>query len=138
VSYRRRVRRLTGAGGSEPYILAMTIITCPSLRCPMCQRERCVACGQPDDRPKPDCAHDRLERHEGLPPSQGRSSTVRISRERALTEDEVRDRTPTKAMLAVLGGTIDVDLADTEAAAEFLEMVARVIREKKRLRISIE
>lgn len=99
----------------------------------MCQRERCVACGQPDDRPKPDCTHDRLERHEGLPPAQ-----VRISGGRALTEDETRDRIPTKAMPAMLSGAIDVDLADTEAAADFLEMVARVIREKKRLRISIE
>lgn len=55
-----------------------------------------------------------------------------------LSEDETRDRTPTKAMPVMLGGTIDVDLADTEAAAEFLEMVARVIREKKRLRIIVE
>lgn len=138
MSYQRQVRRLTGAGGPKPYILAMTTTTCPSPMCPMCQRERCVACGQPDDRPEPDCAHDRLERHEGLPPSQGRCSTVRIGGGRALLEDEIRDRTPTKAMPAMLGGTIDVDLADTEAAAEFLEMVARVIRDKKRLRIMIE
>lgn len=41
-------------------------------------------------------------------------------------------------MPSFLGGTIDVDLADTEAAADFLEMVACVIRQKKRLRISIE
>lgn len=87
----------------------------------MCQRERCVACGQPDDRPLPSCAHDRLERHEGLP-----------------SADEIGGLTPTKPMLAFLGGAIDVDLADTEAAARFLEMVARVIREKRKLRITIE
>lgn len=52
-------------------------------------------------------------------------------------ENEIGGRTPTKPMPALLGGAIDVDLADTEAAAEFLEMVARVIREKKKLRITI-
>lgn len=104
----------------------------------MCQRERCVACGQPDNQPMPGCVHDRLERHEGLPPAQGRSSTARIDGGHAFLEDEVGGRTPTKPMPAFLGGTIDVDLADTEAAADFLEMVARVIRQRKRLRISIE
>lgn len=94
----------------------------------MCQRERCLACGQPDDWPLPDCSHDRLERHEGLA----------IGEDNAFLENEVSGRTPTKPMLVLLGGTIDVDLADTEAAAKFLELVARVIREKKRLRITIE
>jgi hypothetical protein len=41
-------------------------------------------------------------------------------------------------MPRLLGGTIDVDIADAESAAEFLEMVARVLREKKKLRIMIE
>jgi hypothetical protein len=102
----------------------------------MCQRERCLACGQPDNRPLPDCSHDRLERHEG--PTIGRTSTVRLGGDRAFLDNEVGGRTPTKPMPALLGGTIDVDLADAEAAAEFLELVARVVREKKRLRITIE
>lgn len=41
-------------------------------------------------------------------------------------------------MPSCFGGAIEVDLADAESAAQFLEMVARVIREKKRLRITIE
>ena len=94
MSYQRQVRRLTGAGGPKPYILAMTIPTCPSPSPNPSQRERCATC-EPDNR-------------------------------------------PTKPMPFFLGGTIDVDLADIEAAADFLEMVARVIRQRKRLRISIE
>ncbi len=57
---------------------------------------------------------------------------------RAYLKDEIVSRTPTKPMPAPMSGTIDVDLADTEAAASFLEMVARVIRENKKLRIMIE
>ncbi len=84
----------------------------------MCQREQCLACAQLDGRPLPNCSHDRLERHEGL--------AVDF------------ERIPTKPIPPLLGGSIDVELADTEAAAEFLELVARVIREKKKLRIMIE
>lgn len=87
----------------------------------MCQRKQCLACAQLDGRPLPDCAHDRLERHES-----------------PAIECEDSGRTPTKPMPVPLVGTIDVDIVDTEAAAEFLELVARVIREKKRLRITIE
>lgn len=85
----------------------------------MCQREKCMACGQPDGKPVAGCVHDRLERHERLGGSL------------------VMSRTPTKP-LPPLAGSIYVDLADTEAAAQFLEMVARVIREKKKLRITVE
>lgn len=102
----------------------------------MCQRERCLACEQPDNRPLPDCSHDRLERHES--PASGRVSTVRLGGDYTFLDSEVGGRTPTKPMPAMLGGSIDVDLADAEAAAEFLELVARVIREKKKLRIMIE
>lgn len=52
-------------------------------------------------------------------------------------EGDCMSRTPTKP-LQPLAGSICVDLSDAEAAAEFLEMVARVIREKKRLRITID
>ncbi len=84
----------------------------------MCQRERCLACAQPDDRPLRDCAHDRLERHD---------------KPHSLT-----DRTPTKPIPIPTGGAIDVDFADADSAAEFLEMVARILRKKKKLRIMIE
>lgn len=83
-----------------------------------------MACGQPDNKPLAECAHGRLERHE--------CPTGNLA-----LEDSCPSRTPTKP-LRPLAGSIRVDLADTEAAAEFLEMVARVIREKKRLCISIE
>jgi hypothetical protein len=90
----------------------------------MCQRERCMSCGQPDGKPLAGCAHDRLERHEH---PLGHS----------VVEGGCTSRTTTKPLLP-LAGSIYVDLTDTEAAAQFLEMVARVIREKKRLRITIE
>lgn len=63
---------------------------------------------------------------------------VRLHGDNDFLESEVGGRTPTKPMRALLGGAIEVDLTDAEAAAEFLELVARVIREKKRLRITIE
>ena len=83
----------------------------------MCQREKCLACDQPNGFPLPGCSHDRLERHELLP---SRSSS------------------PTLPIPNVMSGSIEVDLADTENAAQFLEMVARVIREKKKIRVTIE
>lgn len=93
----------------------------------MCQRALCMACAQPDHQPLPGCEHGRLERHEGAP------EALRFDE----GDDFIKGEAPTKLMPPLLGGTIDVDLADTEAAAEFLEMVARVIRDKKKLRIMI-
>jgi hypothetical protein len=90
----------------------------------MCQRQKCLACGQPDGEPTAGCAHSRLERHE--PSVDG-----------SFADDARRARSPTKP-IQPMTGAIDVDLADAEAAAEFLEMVARVIREKKRIRVMIE
>lgn len=93
----------------------------------MCQRVLCMACAQPDHRPLPGCEHGRLERHEGAP------AELRFDE----GDDFSKSETPTKPLPALLGGAIDVDLAETEAAAEFLEMVARLIRAKKKLRIMI-
>lgn len=104
-------------GGRVPYILGVTSITCPSHKCPMCQFEKCMSCNQPNGSPLPGCTHDRLQRHE--PP----------------LEDSFSE--PTRP-LQPMTGTIDVDLADGDAAADFLEMVARAIRDQKRLRITIE
>jgi hypothetical protein len=104
----------------------------------MCQRERCLACDQLDDRPLPGCAHDRLERHEKPHLAVDRSHTVRLDEGSEFLESARGGRTPTKPMLRLTGGSIDADFADADAAAEFLEMVARVLREKKKLRIIIE
>lgn len=51
-----------------------------------------------------------------------------------------RNRETTRPIPRGTGGMIEIDLsmADTEAAAQFMELVARVIRDKKRIRIIIE
>lgn len=56
----------------------------------------------------------------------------------ALLDHPLGPRTATRPMPYPLGGAIEVDLEDTESAAQFLEMVARAIRAKKKLRIMIE
>jgi hypothetical protein len=40
--------------------------------------------------------------------------------------------------LQPMRGSIEVDLADGHTAADFLEMIARVIRDRKKIRIMIE
>jgi hypothetical protein len=48
------------------------------------------------------------------------------------------DRVPTKPLPPMRGGRIEVDLEDPEAVAAFLEMVAKIVREKRRLVILVE
>lgn len=48
------------------------------------------------------------------------------------------NRTPTKPMPFLRRGRIEVDLEDPEAVASFLEFVAKVVREKRRLVLHIE
>jgi len=92
-----------------------------------------MACGQPDGAPLPSCSHSRLERHESVP--------VMLHDRKAIDPDPDRvseSRTITKPLPPMMGGAVEVDLADVESAAQFLEMVARVIRERRRIRITIE
>ena len=59
-------------------------------------------------------------------------------------EEPAVDRVPTRPlpstrqMLPLLAGRIEIDLEDAEAAAAFLELIARVLREKRRLVIMVE
>lgn len=48
------------------------------------------------------------------------------------------DRAPTKPMLPVKGARVEIDLEDADSAAAFLEMVARIIRERRRVTIVVE
>lgn len=47
-------------------------------------------------------------------------------------------RTPTRPTAPLYGGSIEVDLEDREAVAQFMEMVARVVRRRGKLKVTIE
>lgn len=68
----------------------------------------------------------------------GRSPTIRRDEGSEFLESALGGRTPTKPMPRLMGGTIEVDFADADAAAEFLEMVARLLRDKRKIRIMVE
>ena len=50
----------------------------------------------------------------------------------------VQDRTPTRPMLPSLSGRIEIELADGDAVARFLELVANVARAKGRIVVIVE
>lgn len=54
------------------------------------------------------------------------------------SEEPVIDRVPTKPMPPFVGGRIEVDLDDPEAVASFLELVAKIVRDKRRLVLIVE
>ena len=53
-------------------------------------------------------------------------------------EEPVSSRTPTKPIPPIQCGRIEVDLEDPEAVAGFLELVARIVRDKRRLVLIVE
>lgn len=93
----------------------------------MCTGDVCHACtaARRDGATVGKCVHDPEERHRAMPAL-------------SLPYDLEPSRVPTRPMPPVLAGTCELDLADGEQAAQFLELVARVIRSKGRLRITIE
>lgn len=97
-------------------------ITCPGAACPRCSGAYCNVCAR-EARPEGDpCTHDSIERHMAMPPI-----------------EPAVDRVPTKPLdKPLLAGRIEVDLADGEAVASFLELVARVARAKGRLVVIVE
>jgi len=50
----------------------------------------------------------------------------------------VQDRTPTRPTLPSLAGRIEIELADGDAVARFLELVANVARAKGRIVVIVE
>ena len=48
------------------------------------------------------------------------------------------DRTPTRPLPPLRGARVEIDLADAESAASFLEMVAKIVRERRRIVIVVE
>lgn len=102
-------------------------LTCPGPACPRCAGSLCNVC-QREGRPEGDpCTHDSIERHMGIP---------------AIAPEPVElavDRVPTVPLdKPLLAGRIEVDLADGEAVASFLELVARVARVKGKLIVIVE
>ena len=99
--------------------------TCLVVNCPFCSGEACRACTK---TVATGCPHDPVERHAALP---------------AVADVFIpRTGTPTEPLAkALLTGRIDVDFSNSEnadATAEYLELVARIIRLRKRMTIIIE
>lgn len=95
-------------------------LTCPGENCVFCTGERCAVCMR-DPRSSSAswvCTHDAVERHSGT---------------NAITEGRVT--TPQEPLLA---GKIVVELEDADGAAKFLELVAKVIRLRKRIVLIVE
>jgi hypothetical protein len=48
------------------------------------------------------------------------------------------DRVPTKPLPVQLSGRIEIDLSDADACADFLDLVALILRTKRRLTLIVE
>ncbi len=111
-------------------------LSCPGGNCPMCLGTQCNACvvlrrqgGTPLDR----CIHGPIERH------------VAISAlEETVPNGEFETAVPRRARLItrelppLLPRKIEIDLADADDAAAFLELVACVIRTRRRVVLTVE
>jgi hypothetical protein len=84
--------------------------TCTVEGCAMCAGRSCAACDA-DGLTSP-CAHDVLERHLG---------------------DRIEARVPTKPLpVTLLADRIEVDPADPDSVAHFLETWAHIVRTRRR------
>lgn len=104
----------------------------------MCTGEQCNACvmlRRQGCTPLEVCPHGPLERHVKV--SSMDETAPGMGAELDEAPPPCRARTETKP-LAVEGQRIEIDLADADAAASFLEVVAKVIRARQRIVISIE
>ena len=90
---------------------------CPGPGCSFCVKTSCNVCRR--DFTGARCDHTHAERHARISPMDP-------------------DRVNTERVEAMIGGRIEVDLADGDNAAEFLELVAKIIRAKKRIVMVVE
>lgn len=94
----------------------------------MCARRSCASCDV-DDLVFP-CAHDVVERHLG---------SKAIVDARAPSSEHLEARAPTKPLPeALLADRIEVDPADPDSVAHFLETWAQIVRTRRRFIIILQ
>jgi hypothetical protein len=104
------------------------MLTCTVEGCAMCSGRSCAACGV-DDLASP-CTHDVVERHLG---------SQRIVDGRSPSGEHLEARVPTKPLPeALLADRIEVDPADPDSVAHFLETWAQIVRTKRRFVIILQ
>ena len=96
---------------------------CPGALCPMCSGTVCLMCESSAEKISP-CVHNASERHSEIVAVPG--------------DVPIQDRTPTQPRAPIVGGRIEVDLADGNAVASFFELVAKIARSKGRLTVIVE
>lgn len=93
-------------------------LTCPGPTCPLCVGQACNLCAANGVHDLRACDHNDEERHTHVPAT---------------------DRVPTRPLDdALCAGRIEIDLEDPTGAAAFLELVAKIVRAKKRLVFIVE
>jgi hypothetical protein len=104
------------------------MMTCTVEGCAMCVGRSCAACNV-DDLASP-CTHDIVERHLGR---------QRIIDVRTPSSEHVESRVPTKPLPETwLADRIEVDPADPDSVAHFLETWAQIVRTRRRFIIILQ
>jgi hypothetical protein len=102
--------------------------TCTVEGCSMCSGKSCAACDA-DDLAAP-CIHDLASRHLG---------SERFVEVRVPTDEKIEARAPTKPLPEpLLADCIEVNPADPESVAHFLETWAQIVRTRRCFSIIVQ